>query len=84
MSLGRMNLGRLPELMDRLAGMGSGITITPILEEGIAIGGFEKQDKVLHIAGWTITYETLRGSFTVSGTAIAEAVDAAFANRDAW
>jgi hypothetical protein len=66
MSFGRMKLGRLPELMDRLAGMGRGIAITPLLEEGIHFGS----GKVLYVTGWTITYETTRGSFAVSGKTI--------------
>lgn len=81
-----MELGRLPELMDRLAGMGTGIAISPVLEEGVSFGGpfLQPRPEVLYVAGWTISYETTRGSFTASGRTVVEAVDAAFANPDAW
>jgi hypothetical protein len=75
-----MDLGRLPELMDRLAGMGSGITITPVMEEGIA---FSHKGPVRFVAGWDITCSCLQGTFTVSGKSIPEAVAAAFVNLDA-
>ncbi len=69
--------------MDRLAGMGSGIAITPVLEEGIGTTGLlEQPGKTLFVTGWTMTYETTQGTFTVSGKTIPEAVDAAFANRE--
>jgi hypothetical protein len=81
-----MDLGGLPELMDRLAGVGGEITIAPLLEEGrgITIGGFDDTGKVRFVAAWQITYESTRGRFTVTGRTIREAVDAAFANSDAW
>ena len=81
MTLGRMDLGRLPELMDRLAGFGSGITIAPVMEEGLTIGGLETPETGIFVAGWEISYETPRGGFTVKGRTIPEAVDAALANR---
>jgi hypothetical protein len=84
MDLGRMDLGRLPELMHRLAGFGTGITITPVMEEGRVIGGLESSETALYVAGWKLTYETRRGSFTVRGKSIPEAVDAALANGSAW
>ena len=74
-----MDLGSLPELMDRLAGMGSGITITPVMEEGIA---FSYEGPVQFVAGWQITYSCLRGEFTVSGKTIPQAVEAALVNLD--
>jgi hypothetical protein len=44
----------------------------------------EVRDPGAHVGRGTITYETTQGSFTVSGKTIPEAVDAAFANPDAW
>ena len=79
-----MDLGRLPELMHRLAGFGTGITITPVMEEGRVIGGLESSNTALYVAGWKITYETPRGSFTVRAKSIPEAADAALANDVAW
>lgn len=79
-----MDLGRLPELMDRLAGFGASITIAPVMEEGVSIGGLETPEATIFVAGWQISYETPRGSFTVRGHSIPEAVDAAFANRPSW
>jgi len=81
-----MDLGELPELMDRLAGMAGEITIAPVLEEGrgIGIGGLDDTGKVHFVVAWKITYESTRGRFTVTGKTIREAVDAAFANPDAW
>lgn len=84
MSLGRMDLGRLPELMDRVAAFGSGVTIAPVTEEGPMIGGLETPRTAVFVAGWEISYETPEGSFTVRGQSIPEAVDAAFANRASW
>lgn len=75
-----MDLGRLPELMDRLAGVASGIAITPVMEEGIA---FSHRGPVKFVAGWEITYSCLRGNFTVSGKSIPEAVEKALANLEA-
>jgi hypothetical protein len=79
-----MDLGRLPELMHRLAGFGTGIAITPVMEEGLVIGGLESSETAFYAAGWKITYETPRGRFTVSGQSVPEAVEAALANRTAW
>ena len=79
-----MDLGRLPELMDRLAGFGSGITIAPVMEEVLAFGGPDTPGTGVFVAGWEITYETTQGRFTVSGQSIPEAVEAAFANRASW
>jgi hypothetical protein len=82
-----MDLGGLPELMDRLAGMGAGITIAPVLEEvSVPIRGLDEDagTRQVFVAAWEITYESPRGRFTVGGKTIPEAVDAAFANPDAW
>jgi hypothetical protein len=75
-----MDLGRLPDLIDRLGGMGVGLTITPTLEEGRSFDGSE----VVFVTGWKIDYQTLNGNFTASGKTVAAAVDQAFANRNAW
>jgi hypothetical protein len=76
-----MDLGRLSDLMDRLSGMGAGLTITPVLDEGTSFGN---PDKVAFVAGWEIRFQTLNGTFTAGGETVREAVDAAFANRSAW
>ena len=62
MDLGRIDLGRLPELMHRLAGFGTGITITPVMEEGLVIGGLESSETAFYVAGWKLTYETHEGA----------------------
>jgi hypothetical protein len=83
-----MHLGRLPQLMQQLADMASGIVITPIVEEtrGPVIGGLHTSgsEKWAFVTGWEITYQTNEGTFTVSGPTVAEAVDAALGNSDAW
>jgi hypothetical protein len=79
-----MDLGRLPELMDRLGVSGRESQSLPLWKRGFTIGGLESTATALFVPGWQISYKTDRGSFTVSGRSIPEAVEAALANRAAW
>jgi hypothetical protein len=65
--------------------MGAAITIRPVLAKTTrsAVSASEPFE-VSYIAGSEITYETLNGTFTVSGETVREAVEAAFAHPEAW
>jgi hypothetical protein len=75
-----VDLGHLSDLIDRLSGMGVGLTITPLLEDGRSFDS----DEIVFVAGWQITYQTVHGTFTATGKTLAAAVDAAFAYPGAW
>ena len=83
-----MNLGRLPELMQRLVDTGGGVLITPIVEEnrGPVIGGLNTtgDETWAAVTGCEITFHGREGAVTVSGNTVAEAVEAALANPNAW
>jgi len=76
-----MNLGRLPELMDHLAGEATGITIVPIVKHtDVTFGGSSAN----YVDGWEIRFSTLEGSFAYRGRTISEAVADAWANSRTW
>lgn len=76
-------------LIQQLADIAGQIMIAPLVEDSdlpTGLGGIEDEpsSRWSRITGWEITYVTVEGTFTVTGKTIAEAVDAALANPDAW
>jgi hypothetical protein len=86
--LRQRDLGRLPEVMRRLVDTGGGVLITPIIEEnrGPVIGGLNitGDETWARVTGWEIIFQGKEGAVTVSGNTVAEAVEAALADPDAW
>jgi hypothetical protein len=77
-----VEIGRLAELIERLATDGVGVTVMPV-REGTPMGGFGTQH-FYKFDGWEVGYMTPgSGGELAVGRTIAEAVDAALATYDA-
>jgi hypothetical protein len=80
----RVDLGRLPSLIEAVGGVGAAVTIRPVLQKTMSSTVSEGPFEVSFVAGWEISFETLNGPFTVSGETVREAVDGALAHPEAW
>jgi hypothetical protein len=76
-----VEIGRLDELIERLAADGAGMTVMPV-SKGTPMGGFGTQH-FYEFDGWEVGYITAGGGGELAvGRTIAEAVDAALATYD--
>lgn len=71
-----MEVGRLDELIERLADEGRGVAVMPV-RKGTPMGGFGTED-FYAFDGWEVDYLTPGGGGELAvGETVAEAVDAA-------
>jgi len=76
-----VDIGRLGELIERLAASGEGVTVMPV-REGTPMGGFGSRH-VYQFDGWEVGYITPGGGGELAvGTTVAEAAEAALATLD--
>jgi hypothetical protein len=74
-----LDVGRIGELIERLAADGAGVTITPV-KEGDLMGGLGSQHTYA-FDGWEVGYITASGGGELAvGKTVAEAVEAAIDN----
>jgi len=64
--------------------LASAVTITPVLERRLVIGGLETDSHANVIAGWDVSFVTPKGTFTYRGETVGDAVREAFANESSW
>jgi hypothetical protein len=76
-----VEIGRLAELIERLAGDGAGVTVMSV-REGTPMSGFGSP-YVYKFDGWEVSYIMPGGDGELAvGKTLAEAVDAALASYD--